>query len=97
MSNLEAFREETSTWLEANCPQEMRNRTFHWEDAHEVYDTDAGREWLKLMAERGWTAPTWPKEYGGGGLEAEEAGIIAQEMGRIKAIPALTGMGLSMI
>jgi alkylation response protein AidB-like acyl-CoA dehydrogenase len=97
MSNLDAFREEAGTWLEANCPQEMRNRTFHWEDAHEVYDTDAGREWLKLMAERGWTAPTWPKEYGGGGLAAEEAGIIAQEMGRIKAIPALTGMGLSMI
>ncbi|MFT5560811.1 MAG: alkylation response protein AidB-like acyl-CoA dehydrogenase [Candidatus Azotimanducaceae bacterium] len=97
MSNLDAFREETSTWLEANCPQEMRNRTFHWEDAHEVYDTDAGREWLKVMATRGWTAPTWPKEYGGGGLGAEEAGIIAQEMGRIKAIPALTGMGLSMI
>ena len=97
MSNLDAFREEASTWLEANCPQEMRNRTFHWEDAHEVYDTDAGREWLRVMAERGWTAPTWPKEYGGGGLAAEEAGVLAQEMGRLKAIPALTGMGLSMI
>jgi alkylation response protein AidB-like acyl-CoA dehydrogenase len=97
MSNLDAFREETRTWLEANCPEEMRNRVFHWEDAHEVYDTDAGRTWLKVMAERGWTAPTWPKEYGGGGLAAEEAGVLAQEMGRIKAIPALTGMGLSMI
>lgn len=97
MSNLDAFREETSAWLEANCPQEMRNRTFHWEDAHEVYDTDAGREWLKVMAEHGWTAPTWPKEYGGGGLSPAEAGVLAQEMGRIKAIPALTGMGLSMI
>lgn len=97
MSNLEAFREETRAWLEENCPAEMRARVFHWEDAHEVYDTDAGYAWLKVMAERGWTAPTWPKEYGGGGLSAEEAGILAQEMGRIKAIPALTGMGLSMI
>lgn len=97
MSNLEAFREETRAWLEENCPAEMRARTFHWEDAHEVYDTDAGRAWLKVMAERGWTAPTWPKEYGGGGLSPEEAGVLAQEMGKIKAIPALTGMGLSMI
>lgn len=97
MTDIEAFRAETRTWLEENCPQEMRNRTFHWEDAHEVYDTDAGRQWLKVMAERGWTAPTWPKEYNGGGLSPEKAAVLAQEMGRIKAIPALTGMGLAMI
>ncbi len=97
MSNLEAFREEARSFLEENCPEEMRNRQFHWEDAHEVYDTDAGRVWLKAMASRGWTAPSWPKENGGGGLSPEEAGVLSQEMVRIKAIPALTGMGLSMI
>jgi alkylation response protein AidB-like acyl-CoA dehydrogenase len=97
MIDLNTFREETREWLEANCPESMRNRSFHWEDAHEVYDTDEARSWLKVMAERGWTAPMWPKEYTGGGLSREEAQVLAQEMGRIKAIPASTGMGLSMI
>ena len=75
----------------------MRNRSFHWEDAHLVYNTDDARQWLKVMAARGWTAPTWPKEYTGGGLSAAEAQILAQEMTRIKAIPASSGMGLAMI
>ncbi|MDG1205303.1 MAG: acyl-CoA dehydrogenase family protein [Pseudomonadales bacterium] len=97
MTDLNTFREETREWLEANCPESMRNRSFHWEDAHEVYDTDEARSWLKVMAARGWTAPMWPKEYTGGGLSRDEAQILAQEMGRIKAIPASTGMGLSMI
>ena len=97
MIDLNTFREETREWLEANCPESMRNRSFHWDDAHEVYDTDEARSWLKVMAERGWTAPMWPKEYTGGGLSREEAQVLAQEMGRIKAIPASTGMGLSMI
>lgn len=97
MTDLNTFREETREWLEANCPESMRNRSFHWEDAHEVYDTDEARGWLKVMAARGWTAPMWPKEYTGGGLSREEAQVLAQEMSRIKAIPASTGMGLSMI
>jgi acyl-CoA dehydrogenase len=49
------------------------------------------------MAERGWTAPTWPKEYGGGGLTAAEAKVLTQELERQKLPTPLTGFGLSMI
>ena len=49
------------------------------------------------MASKGWTAPTWPAEYGGGGLDREQAKILQQEMGRLKLSPPLMGMGLSMI
>jgi acyl-CoA dehydrogenase len=49
------------------------------------------------MAERGWTAPTWPREYGGGGLTKAEAKILAEEMAKLRLRPALTGFGLSMI
>ncbi len=97
MTDADTFREETRRWLEENCPAEMRNRTFHWEDAHEVYDTDAAESWRKAMASKGWIAPTWPVEYGGGGLSHKEAAILSEEMARIKAIPASTGMGLAMI
>jgi alkylation response protein AidB-like acyl-CoA dehydrogenase len=97
MSNLDTFRAETRTWLDANCPQSMRNLSFHWEDAHAIYDNDDARQWLKIMASRGWTAPTWPKEYTGGGLAPAEAQVLAQEMGRIKAVAPSSGMGLAMI
>ena len=49
------------------------------------------------MAERGWTAPTWPREYGGGGLSKDEAKVVAQEMAKLKLRPPLMGFGLEMI
>ena len=97
MSDAETFRAETRNWLEANCPDEMRNLSFHWEDAHLIYNTDAAEIWRERMAEKGWIAPMWPTEYGGGGLDREKASILSQEMGRIKATAASSGMGLTMI
>ena len=65
MTDLETFRSESREWLEANCPDEMRNLSFHWEDAHKIYSTDAADVWRQRMAEKGWIAPMWPAEYGG--------------------------------
>jgi alkylation response protein AidB-like acyl-CoA dehydrogenase len=53
--------------------------------------------WLERMAEKGWTAPTWPKEYGGGALAKDEFLILLEELQRIKARPPLGGMGTTMI
>jgi len=53
--------------------------------------------WLELCAEKGYTVPAWPKEYGGGGLSKEEVVVFQQEMREINARPPLVGMGLSMI
>jgi alkylation response protein AidB-like acyl-CoA dehydrogenase len=97
MSDIESFREETRAWLEENCPQEMRNLSFHWEDAHLIYSRPEADVWLKAMASRGWVAPTWPAEYGGGGLDNEYAMVLSQEMKRIKATAPSSGMGLTMI
>ena len=97
MSDLNAFREETRSWLGENCPGEMRNLSFHWEDAHLIYSKPEAAIWLERMAERSWVAPTWPAEYGGGGLEPEKAAILSQEMKRINATAPSSGMGLTMI
>ncbi len=97
MSELETFREETRSWLEENCPQEMRNLSFHWEDAHLIYSRDEAKVWLERMAAKGWVAPTWPSEYGGGGLDREHAAVLNQEMKRIGAVAPSSGMGLTMI
>lgn len=95
--DLKKFRVEARTFLEENCPQSMRRGAVHFEDAHEVYSTSDAKLWLDRMAARGWTAPTWPKEYGAGGLGFEENKVLQQEMAAIKALPPSTGMGLAMI
>ncbi len=95
--SLEEFRTETRDWLEANVPQSMRNRTLHFEDAHEIYSTDDANAWLQAAVTRGYVAPTWDTAYGGAGLDAEHASVLAQEMAAIKALPPATGMGLVMI
>jgi alkylation response protein AidB-like acyl-CoA dehydrogenase len=49
------------------------------------------------MAEKGWTVPTWPREYGGGGLDQKENMVLQDELHRIRARTPLLGMGISMI
>jgi alkylation response protein AidB-like acyl-CoA dehydrogenase len=96
MSTVE-FREEVRDWLEANCPPSMRQGTVHFEDANEVYSTEDAGLWQDRAATRGWTAPTWPTQYGGGGMGKDEAMIFGEELARIKALPPSSGMGLAMI
>ena len=97
LMSTEQFREEVRDWLESNCPESMRQGSVHFEDAYEVYQTDDALLWQERAATRGWTAPTWPTEYGGGGMDASESRVFWEEMARIKALPASTGMGLAMI
>ena len=92
------FREETREWLESNCPQSMRTLGIAPSGGKRArYGNPDTKVWLDRMAELGWTAPTWPKEYGGGGLSGEEVQILAEEMGRINARAPLSGHGLTMI
>lgn len=101
MADLEAFREEARSWLGANAPPAMFTppaspEELCWGGRKTRYPPDV-RRWLDVMAERGWTAPTWPPEYGGGGLAKAEAKVLAGEMARFRLRPPLTGFGLSMI
>ena len=102
MADLETFRTETRAWLEANCPPSQRLPAEDFEDTcwggtKWRFTNPEQKQWLEVMAERGWTAPEWPTEYGGGGLSREEAKILNQEMARIGARVPLFSMGLSMI
>ena len=96
-----SFREEVRDWLADNCPPSIRRPPGPNESTgggrRATYPNPEAKLWLDRMAERGWTAPMWPKEYGGGGLDREQATVLAEELRRINARPAHTGMGLSMI
>jgi len=56
----------------------------------------AAAEWAAALAERGWIAPHWPKEYGGAGLTPMEQFIYKQEMAQAQA-PGVGGMGVSLL
>lgn len=102
MSELDQFREETRDWLEANCPVAMR--TPGTSEADQFW---GGRNpnpvhpdqvvWLDRMAGKGWTTPTWPAEYGGGGLDNEQAKVLRQEMSRIGARRPVESFGIDML
>jgi acyl-CoA dehydrogenase len=101
MADLDTFREETRRWLDANAPAEVRTPPkspddLCWGGRKGTWSPDV-RRWLAVMAERGWTAPAWPREYGGGGLAKTEAKVLAEEMAKLRLRPPLTGFGLSMI
>ncbi len=98
--DLEAFRQEVSDWLEANCPPSMRtpmqDDEIVWGGRREAFRNPDARLWLERMGEKGWTAPTWPTDYGGGGLSPEEDRILQAELRRIRARPPLFSFGLWM-
>ena len=101
MTDLDTFRAETRAWLEKNCPESMRTpmpeRETPWGGRNADFPNPDTKIWLDRMASRGWTAPEWPAEYGGGGLSKDEARILQQEMSRINARTPLASFGLWML
>jgi len=101
MSDLEQFRTETRAWLDENCPEAMRSPAKSdegvWGGKNPEFPNPEAKVWLERMAAKGWTAPTWPTEYGGGGLSKEQEKIFKQEMKRINARTPLVSFGLWMI
>jgi alkylation response protein AidB-like acyl-CoA dehydrogenase len=101
MTALDTFREETRAWLQENCPESMRTpmpeREMPWGGRNASFPNPDTKVWMDRMASRGWTAPEWPAEYGGGGLSKEENKVLQQELAAIKARPALTSFGLWML
>jgi len=101
VTDLNAFRAQTRDWLEANCPASMRTPMPEaetvWGGRNAEYPNADAKLWLDNMSSRGWTVPTWPKEYGGGGLNHNENRVLAEELARIKARPALNSFGIWML
>lgn len=100
-SHLQGFRSELRDWLESNCPASMRTPMPAEEmpggGRRAEYRNPDTKVWLDRMAERGFTVPMWPKEYGGAGLDADENRVLQEELRRINARPALLGMSITMI
>ena len=60
-------------------PMTSDEDTF-WGGRNTKFSSEPQRVWFERMRDKGWTVPHWPKEYGGGGLDPEQAKIVRQEM-----------------
>lgn len=87
MEALESFRQEIRSWLEENCPPTQR--ALREGETQEPWGSpkfgEQAKQWLERCAGKGYTCPTWPKEYGGGGLSKGEERVLKQEMAAIGA------------
>jgi len=93
---LEAFRQQLRPWLEENCPASLR--VLAPGGAASPPTKQEQDQWLHAMGSRGYTTPTWPREYGGGGLSKAELQVLNEELGRVGAYPpAVSFFGVAML
>jgi alkylation response protein AidB-like acyl-CoA dehydrogenase len=89
----ENFREEVRAFLRAQLPEEVRRRSRA--SMHPPEDRDR-RWWNRVLYEKGWAAPHWPKEYGGPGWSKLHAHLFEYEC-RLAGAPELRWQGLRLI
>lgn len=101
MNERDLFRQEVREWLETHCPVSQRQPIVReeqiWAGSQATFPSADAQAWFEAMRDRGWTAPSWPAEYGGGGLDPDQARILEQEMARLRCRPPLYDMGLWML
>ncbi|MBC7172298.1 MAG: acyl-CoA dehydrogenase family protein, partial [Polyangiaceae bacterium] len=83
---LEDFRREMRVFLEEKAPHALRGTSLcgpfdgYWGGQKHPGVAPEVLAWRDACFERGLTAPTWPKKYGGAGLSASHAKVLYEEM-----------------
>ena len=102
-----AFRGDVRDLI-GHMPERYREMAKHdWPGSYtqwardRISDDPAAKEdaanWLAAFAERGWVAPHWPREYGGGGLSPMEQFILNQVIADSNAPGAGSNVGIGML
>jgi hypothetical protein len=86
-----AFRDEVRAFIEANYPRHLKGKVLREDLSKEDF-----LAWHKILGKKGWSAPAWPKEYGGTGWTATQRYIWLEENARAETIPPLP-FGVSMV
>ena len=90
----EAFRDEVRRFLDDNLGEDLREAGR--KTGGVFADIAAGLRWHKVLAGRGWSAPTWPKEHGGTGWNATQRYLFSRECAAVDA-PRVFSMGVRMV
>jgi alkylation response protein AidB-like acyl-CoA dehydrogenase len=102
-AELDAFAAEVRDALAAMYPAELREKDAPtdpeavWGGRAFQGSDDPQIVWMRRMAEKGWTAPTWPKEYGGGGLSPAQARVLERELAAGRYRSPLASFGIWML
>jgi alkylation response protein AidB-like acyl-CoA dehydrogenase len=88
----EAFRAEVRAWIADTMPPDLKAKAAI--DAH--FEMPEVMRWHKILYQRGWVAPHWPKEHGGPGLDPTGRFILSEEL-ELAGAPMLSPFGLSMV
>jgi alkylation response protein AidB-like acyl-CoA dehydrogenase len=89
------FRVEVRDYIDKEAPKVARGASR--EEAL-VGNWERNQQWFKKLADRGWIAPAWPKEYGGAGMTVMEQFIFNEEMALNRAprpLHLLIGLGMA--
>lgn len=101
MTELETFKQDVAQWLEENCPASMRrpivSEEMVWGSSRLQFVNEDQKLWFERMRDRGWFAPSWPREYGGGGLSPKQARILDTEMARLGCRQPQYNLGVWML
>ncbi|WP_095012727.1 acyl-CoA dehydrogenase family protein [Tsuneonella mangrovi] len=93
----DAFREEVRAFIAANFADELKGNNNALASVEgPTNETPAQKAWREAVGERGWGTPTWPREYGGGGLTRKQAKILNEELAKANAWNPIGGMGVMM-
>jgi alkylation response protein AidB-like acyl-CoA dehydrogenase len=94
-AEVEQFRAELREWLSANLTDELvaARRNVGRDDA----TFDMMRAWNATMADAGWAAVSWPREYGGRGATVLEQLVYTEETTRARAPMPLNVIGMNNI
>jgi hypothetical protein len=92
---VEHFRAELRDWLSANLTDQLiaDRRPSGRDDAA----FERLRTWNRTMADAGWAAVSWPREYGGRGATVLEQLVYTEETTRARAPLPLNVIGLNNI
>lgn len=70
-----AFRLMVREWIQGNYPEDKRYIVRRM-------GMDEIGDWVRALGEKGWLAPSWPREWGGMGLPIRQQIIFMEEMAR---------------
>ena len=87
-----AFRDEVRTFIKDNYPAELRKA----QDEGRALTKEEYLLWHKVLAKKGWVAPSWPKELGGTDWTPTQKYIWSEETARADCL-GLMPFGLSML
>lgn len=91
--DIETFRQEVRDFLAESFDAEMRALAAR--QAGVFAYGELAKRWHKVLYEKGWAAPAWPKEYGGPGWTWEQRQVYLTECERA-GTPRIASFGINL-